>query len=233
MSWTNGPENRLFVVGLTGTGGPAIVASTKGVHPPVSEQPAQPVTELLARWRSGDQKALEQLVPMVYTELKELARRHLRKERPGHSLQSTGLVHEAYLRLLEQKPFDTQNRAHFLMVAARLMRQILVDHARSHGAAKRGADRRVYLDPSFLLPHERSLDVVALDDALNDLSRRDEQQGRIVELRFFGGLGYEEVAEVLNISCSTVRRDWSVAKAWLARELKKGTNGSGGAVEQG
>jgi RNA polymerase sigma factor (TIGR02999 family) len=169
---------------------------------------------------------------MVYAELKELARRHLRKERPGHSLQSAALVHKAYLRLLDQKPFDTKNRAHFFMVAARLMRQILVDHARSHRAAKRGTDRTVYLDPSYVLPQERSLDVVALDDALNDLSRLDEQQGQIVELRFFGGLGYEEVAEVLSISCSTVRRDWSVAKAWLARELKKGTNGGGGSVEQ-
>jgi RNA polymerase sigma factor (TIGR02999 family) len=198
----------------------------------VPEQPDQPVTELLIRWRSGDRQALEQLVPLVYAELRNLARRHLQKELPGHTLQSAALVHEAYLRLLNQKPFDTKNRAHFLMVAARLMRQILVDHARSHGAAKRGVAQTVYLDPSLVLPQERSIDVVALDDALKDLSRFDEQQSRIVELRFFGGLANEEVAKVLSISSSTVRRDWSVAKAWLARQLKKGPHDSSGALDQ-
>jgi RNA polymerase sigma factor (TIGR02999 family) len=184
--------------------------------------PTQPVTELLIRWKSGDQDALEQLVPLVYAELKNLARHHLRRERAGHTLQSAALVHEAYLRLLQQPPFETNNRAHFLTVASRLMRQILVDHARHYGADKRGADRTVYLDPGLVLPQERGLDIVALDDALKDLSRLDEQQGRIVELRFFGGLATEEIAEVLSISCSTVKRDWSVAKVWLARQLKRG-----------
>lgn len=164
------------------------------------------------------------MVPLVYAELKHLARQHLRRERQGHTLQSAALVHEAYLRLLDQPPIDTRNRAHFLMVAARLMRQILVDHARSHTAGKRGADRRVYLDPSMVLPQKRDVDVVALDDALNDLSRFDEQQGRIVELRFFGGLAIEEIAEVLSISSSTVKRDWNVAKAWLARQLQRETD---------
>jgi RNA polymerase sigma factor (TIGR02999 family) len=211
---------------------PDIVTSTKGVCPSVPERPAEPVTELLIRWKSGDQRALQQLVPLVYTELRNLARRQLQRERPGHTLQSAALVHEAYLRLLDQAPFDSNGRAHFLMVAARLMRQILVDHARTHGAAKRGADRTVYLDPSFALPQERPIDVLALDDALTDLSKFDEQQSRIVELRFFGGLATEEVAEVLRISTSTVKRDWSVAKAWLARQLRKGTHDGAGAVAQ-
>jgi RNA polymerase sigma factor (TIGR02999 family) len=187
----------------------------------VSQQPSQPVTELLVRWKAGDHEALEQLVPFVYKELRDIARHHLRRERPGHTLQSAALVHEAYLRLLDQRPFDTENRAHFLAVASRLMRQILVDYARSHGAAKRGADRRVELDASLVLPQVRSADVVALDDALNDLSSLDKQQGRIVELRFFGGLATEEIAEVLGISASTVKRDWNVAKAWLTRQMRK------------
>jgi RNA polymerase sigma factor (TIGR02999 family) len=187
----------------------------------VDQQHSHPVSELLLRWRSGDRDALEALIPIVYKELRAIARYHLLRERPGHTLQSAALVNEAYLRLLDQRPFDTENRAHFLSVASRLMRQILVDHARSHGAAKRGADRRVDLDTSLVLPQVRSADVVALDDALNDLSRLDEQQGRIVELRFFGGLATEEIAEVLGISASTVKRDWNVAKAWLTRQMKK------------
>jgi RNA polymerase sigma factor (TIGR02999 family) len=196
----------------------------------VSQQPSQPVSELLVRWKAGDQDALEALVPLVYQELREIARHHLQRERPGHTLQSAALVHEAYLRLLDQRPFDTENRAHFLAVASRLMRQILVDYARSHGAAKRGADRRVDLDASLVLAQTRSTDVVALDDALNRLTKLDEQQGRIVELRFFGGLATEEIAEVLNISPSTVKRDWNVAKAWLTRQMKKGSRGDTGAV---
>ena len=182
------------------------------------------------RWKAGDQDALEALVPLVYQELRKIARHHLQRERPGHTLQSAALVHEAYLRLLDQRPFDTENRAHFLAVASRLMRQILVDYARSHGAAKRGADRRVDLDASLVLPKARSTDVVALDDALNRLTKLDEQQGRIVELRFFGGLATEEIAEVLNISPSTVKRDWNVAKAWLTRQMRKGSRGDTGAV---
>ena len=181
-------------------------------------------------WKSGDQQALEALVPLVYKELREIARRHLRRERPDHTLQSAALVHEAYMRLLDQRPFDTENRAHFLAVASRLMRQILVDHARNHGAAKRGADRKVDLDTSIMLPQMKSADVIALDDALKDLSNLDEQQGRVVELRFFGGLATEEIAEVLGISASTVKRDWNVAKAWLTREMKRGSSGDSGGV---
>ena len=184
------------------------------------------------RWKEGDHGALERLVPLVYKELRDIARLHLMRERPGHTLQSAALVHEAYLRLVDQRPFQTENRAHFLAVASRLMRQILVDYARSHGAAKRGADRRVELDTSIVLPQVRSADVVALDDALNDLTELDEQQGRIVELRFFGGLATEEIAEVLGISASTVKRDWNVAKAWLSREMKRGS-GKKGALAEG
>jgi len=164
---------------------------------------------------------------LVYKELRDIARHHLRRERPGHTLQSAALVHEAYLRLVDQRPFDTENRAHFLAVASRLMRQILVDYARTHGAAKRGADRTVELDTSVVLPQVRSADVVALDDALNGLTKLDEQQGRIVEMRFFGGLATEEIAEVLGISASTVKRDWNVAKAWLTRQMRKGSHGKG------
>ena len=196
------------------------------------QQPSQLVTHLLVRWKAGDQRALEELVPLVYKELRDIARHHLRRERPEHTLQSAALVHEAYLRLLDQRPFDTENRAHFLAVTSRLMRQILVDYARGHGAAKRGADRRVELDTSIILPQVRSTDVVALDDALNDLARLDEQQGRIVELRFFGALATEEIAEVLGISASTVKRDWNVAKAWLTRQMKKGSHGKTGAVAE-
>jgi RNA polymerase sigma factor (TIGR02999 family) len=188
------------------------------------------VSELLVRWKAGDQQALEKLVPLVYKELRDIARYHLQRERPGHTLQSAALVHEAYLRLLDQRPFDTENRAHFLAVASRLMRQILVDYARSHGAAKRGADRRVELDASLVLPQVRSTDVVALDDALTGLAKLDEQQCRIVELRFFGGLATEEIAEVLGVSSSTVKREWNVAKAWLTREMKREAHGDTGTV---
>ena len=196
----------------------------------MNQQHSHPVTELLVRWRAGDPDALEALVPLVYKELRDIARHHLRRERPGHTLQSAALVNEAYLRLLDQRPFDTENRAHFLAVASRLMRQILVDYARSHGAAKRGSDRTVHLDASLVLPQVRTTDVVALDDALNALSQLDEQQGRVVELRFFGGLATEEIAQVLGVSPSTVKRDWSVAKAWLTREMKKGSRDDTGAV---
>jgi RNA polymerase sigma factor (TIGR02999 family) len=196
----------------------------------VNQSLSHPVSELLVRWKAGDPEALEALVPLVYKELRDIARRHLRRERPGHTLQSAALVHEAYLRLLDQRPFDTENRVHFLAVASRLMRQILVDYARGHGAAKRGADRIADLETSLVLPQTQRTDVVALDDALKDLTRLDQQQGQIVELRFFGGLATEEIAEVLDISPSTVKRDWNVAKAWLTRQMKKGKHGDQRAV---
>jgi RNA polymerase sigma factor (TIGR02999 family) len=185
---------------------------------------------LLARWQSGDREALEALMPLVYKELRDIARYHLQRERPGHTLQSAALVNEAYLRLVEQRPFDTNSRGHFLAVASRLMRQILVDYARSHGAAKRGADNRVELDLSFVLAKVPSADVIAVDDALTSLAKLDEQQSRIVELRFFGGLAIEEIAESLGVSASTVKRDWNVAKAWLTRHIKKESRGNAGAM---
>lgn len=196
----------------------------------MNQQHSQPVSELLIRWKAGDQEALEALVPLLYKELRGIARHHLQRERPGHTLQSAALVNEAYLRLLDQRPFDSENRAHFLALASRLMRQILVDYARSHGAAKRGADRRVELDASLVLQPVRSADVVALDDALIELAKLDERQGRIVELRFFGGLATEEIAEVLGVSPSTVKREWNVAKAWLTRQMRKGSRGGTGSV---
>ncbi len=188
--------------------------------------PSQHVSELLAEWRTGNEKALEALVPLVYNELRAVAHRYLRRERRSHTLQTEALVHEAYLRLLDGRPADTENRAHFVAIAARLMRQILVDYARSHQAAKRGAGLQVELTLGIELPQaRRAPDIVALDDALSALSQRDPQQGRIVELRFFGGLTIEEAAEALDISPATVKRDWAMARAWLSREMKKGRHG--------
>ncbi len=190
------------------------------------QPPSQPVTELLVRWRAGDQEALQNLIPLVYEELREIARRHMKGERPGHTLQSAALVNEAYLRLINQRPFDTRNRAHFLAVASRLMRQILVDHARRHGAAKRGVDQQVEIDASVVLPQTPQVELAALDDALKSLAELDERQARVVEMRFFGGLAIEEIAEVLGSSRSTIKREWNVAKAWLAREMKRGRDGA-------
>jgi RNA polymerase sigma factor (TIGR02999 family) len=198
---------------------------------PENKQHPSP-SELLTRWQSGDPEALEELIPLVYKELRDIARFHLQRERPGHTLQSAALVNEAYLRLVDQRPFDTNSRGHFLAVASRLMRQILVDYARSHGAAKRGADNRVQLDLSLVLAKVPSADVIAVDDALTGLAKLDEQQSRIVELRFFGGLGIEEIAESLCVSASTVKRDWNVAKAWLTRHIKKENRGNARAVAE-
>ena len=189
--------------------------------------PSQRVTELLVKWRAGDQDALQALVPLVYNELRAVAHRYLRRERRSHTLQTEALVHEAYLRLLDGRPVATENRAHFVAVAARLMRQILVDYARSHQAAKRGSGQRVELTFGIDLPQSQPVDIVALDDALNALARRDPQQGRIVELRFFGGLTIEEAAAALDVSPATVKRDWAMARAWLSREMKKGRDGRG------
>ena len=198
----------------------------------MDQAPSQPVTELLVKWREGDAKALEALMPLVYKELRAIAHRCLRQERFGHTLQSAALVHEAYLRLVDREPLDAQNRAHFAAMSARLMREILVDYARARGAAKRGADCRVELDEALATPKKQAVDVLALDDVLNDLEVMDEQQSRIVELRFFGGLTIEETASVLQISPATVKRDWSVAKAWLSRAMKKGSSGNTAAVEK-
>jgi len=182
--------------------------------------PQQDVTRLLVNWSKGDQQALEDLTPLVYGELRRLAGRYLRRERSDHTLQSTALVHEAYLRLVDQRNVQWQNRAHFFGVAAQLIRRILVDYARSHQTLKRGAGAcKLSLDEAIGAPEKRDLNVVALDDALDDLAKIDPQQSRIVELRFFAGLSIEETAEVLKISPATVKRDWVVAKAWLYRNI--------------
>jgi RNA polymerase sigma factor (TIGR02999 family) len=182
---------------------------------------APQVTELLLNWRRGDEDAREQLIPLVYGELRRVARRYLRKERPDHTLQSGALVHEAYLRLLREKTPQWENRAHFFGFAAQLMRHILVDHARSRNAAKRGAGvPRLALDEEMALSRGRDLDLLALDDALNRLAELDPQQSKLIELRFFGGLSIEETAVVLNISPATVKREWTTARAWLQREMK-------------
>jgi RNA polymerase sigma factor (TIGR02999 family) len=191
----------------------------------VAQDPSQLVGELLAKWRTGDQDALQALVPLVYKDLRDMAHGYLKRERPGHTLQTTALVHEAYLRLVGRRPFAAENRAHFVAVAARLMRQILVDYARNHGAAKRGADRKVELDTAVTMPQLPNTNVVALDDALKLLAQIDEQQCRLVELRFFGGLTTEEAADLLGISRSSAKREWNVAKAWLARQMKRGSRG--------
>jgi RNA polymerase sigma factor (TIGR02999 family) len=196
----------------------------------LSQNPSQIVGELLAKWRTGDQEALQALVPLVYKDLRAMAHGYLKRERPGHTLQTTALVHEAYLRLVGQRPFEAENRKHFVAVAARLMRQILVDYARTRGAAKRGANRIVELDTAMALPETPNTNVVAVDDALKLLAQVDEQQSKLVELRFFGGLTTEEAAEVLGISRSTAKRDWNVAKAWLSRQMKRGRRGKTGAV---
>jgi len=192
--------------------------------------PSQHVTQLLVKWRGGDQEALHALVPLVYKELREVAHYHLQRERPDHTLQSTALVHEAYLRLVDQGAPETQNKSHFVAVAARLMRQILVDYARGRAAKKRGQELRadVNFEECPTLPNQPGPDLVAVDDALNALAELDEQQARIVELRYFGGLTIEETAQALEVSPATVKRDWKMAKAWLAREMRRGGRGKSG-----
>jgi len=189
--------------------------------------PSQHVTDLLVKWRAGDEDAFRALVPIVYNELRSVAHRYLQRERRPHTLQTEALVHEAYLRLLDGRPAATESKAHFVAVAARLMRQVLVDYARTRQAAKRGGGELVELTLGMDQAPPQSADVVAVDDAINALARRDEQQARIVELRFFGGLTIEETAEALDVSLSTVKRDWSVARAWLSREMKRGGHGRG------
>jgi len=178
------------------------------------------VTQLLIDWSGGDQAALEKLMPLVYEELHRLAHRHMGRERPGHTLQTSGLVNEAYLRLIDQSQVRWQNRAHFYGIAAQMMRRILVDYARNRHYAKRGGNnRQVSLTEALIVSEQRGAQVVALDDALKTLAAIDERKSQIVELRFFAGLSIEETAEVLAVSPGTVMRDWTLAKAWLRREM--------------
>jgi RNA polymerase sigma factor (TIGR02999 family) len=181
---------------------------------------AHDVTQLLLAWRTGDRSAFEELIPLVYEELRRLAHRQLRGEHRNYALQTSELVHETYLRLVDSSRVQWQNRAHFLAVAAQLMRRILVDAARSRRSLKRGGEHaRVPLEAELTIAEAPSVDLVALDDALNALSVADQRRSRVVELRFFGGLSVEETAEVLDVSAETVMRDWKVAKAWLFKEL--------------
>jgi len=187
----------------------------------LSSPSSNQVTELLARWSEGDAAAREALIALVYPELRRLAGKCLAGHQP-QTLQSTALVHEAYLRLAGQSSLRVENRAHFLAIAARLMRQILVDHARARGSAKRGAGcLTLSFDDRIALPRKPEIDLVALDDALNRLSAMDSRQSDIVDLRFFGGLSIEDTSQVLGISPATVKREWSIARLWLQRELRR------------
>jgi RNA polymerase sigma factor (TIGR02999 family) len=186
----------------------------------MSADSSQPVSELLVKWKNGEQGALEALLPLVYDELRRLAHHHLQAERVGHTLQSTALVHEAYMRLACHEPLRLDNRAHFFAAASHLMRQILVGYARKHHAAKRGANNLVLtLDEAIAFPKKRKVHPVALDDALDDLAALDARQCHIVELRFFGGLTIDEISQVIGVSPATVKREWTAARAWLYRQM--------------
>ena len=179
------------------------------------------VTRLLEAWSQGDKAALDQLTPLVHAELRQLAHHYMRRERAGHTLQTTALVNEAYVRLVDQKNVQWQSRAHFFAVAAQVMRHILIDHARTRGRGKRGGEaQRVSLDETEAMSPERAAELLALDEALNDLAKIDERRSKVVELRYFGGLSIEETAEVLKVKPITVSRDWRWAKAWLFRALQ-------------
>lgn len=178
------------------------------------------VTQLLERWNSGDREALDKLMPLIYEELRRMAQRYMRQQNPDHTLQTTALIHEAYLRMVKQKEKHFENRAHFFGVAAQAMRHILVDYARARGTSKRGGGTRpISLEEAALVTQERAAELVAFDDALKELERLSHRQSRVVELRYFGGLSVEETASVLEVSPETVMRDWSMAKTWLHRAL--------------
>ncbi len=182
----------------------------------------QEITQLLLSWSKGDQAAFDQLIPLVYPELRKLARRYMGRETPEHTLQTSALINEAYLRLVDQQAVEWQDRGHFFAVAAQVMRHILIDHARSHLYGKRGAGaQHVPLDDVAVVSQRRATDLVALDDALTSLAKIDERKARIVELRFFGGLSVEETAEVIKVAPVTVMREWRIAKAWLHHEVSR------------
>jgi RNA polymerase sigma factor (TIGR02999 family) len=182
-----------------------------------------PVSQLLEKWQAGNAEALIALVPLVYADLRKMAHRHLQKQRPNHTLQSTALVHEAYLRLAKHEKMRFENRVHFFAVLARIMRQILVDYARNQHAAKRDAGLKLVFDEAIAPSPLRQVSVVLLDDALKGLSQLDSRQGQIVELRFFGGLSIEETAVALGISPATVKREWMTARLWLKKQIAQGS----------
>lgn len=180
------------------------------------------ITELLLDWRNGDQMALDQLIPMVHNELRRMARNYMRRQNPGHTLQTTALVNEAFLRLVDSNRVNWQDRNHFYAVSAQLMRRILVDSARRRNSLKRGGDQiMVTLDDNADVAVERQEDVLALDEAMSRLAELNQRQSQIVEMRYFGGLSEQEIADILGVSSRTIRRDWNLARAWLYRELKR------------
>jgi RNA polymerase sigma factor (TIGR02999 family) len=184
------------------------------------EGPAPDVTRLLMSWSDGDRSALEELMPLVYGELRRLASAHFRRERPGHTLQGTAVVHEAFMRLVDQRDVRWQNRAHFYGIAAQMIRRILLDYARSHHAGKRGAGAvKLQLDEALAVSRSDNLEIEALNEALDRLEALDERQARIVELRYFSGLSIEETGEVMQLSPATIKREWNSARAWLFREM--------------
>jgi len=185
----------------------------------VKTPPREEVSGLLRAWSDGDQRALERLTPVVYDELHRLARRYMRRERSGHSLQTTALVNEAYMRLVDYRRMEWQDRAHFFAVAAQVMRRILVEHARRHNLKRGGGVQHMSLEQAAVVGGDEDADLTALDDAMNALARIDSRKVRVVEMRFFGGLSVEETAEVLKVSPITVKREWRAARAWLYREL--------------
>jgi RNA polymerase sigma-70 factor, ECF subfamily len=188
----------------------------------MNKPPPNEITERLIAWGAGDRAALDQLLPVVYQELRRMAGNYLRQENPGHTLQPTALVHEAWLRLIDQARVDWRNRAQFFGVAAQMMRRILVDHAKAKHREKRGGDAvKLSLDDVINLSRERAADLIALDDALDELTRVDERKSRVVELRYFGGFTIEEIAQILEVSPETVMRDWKLAKAWLYQQIRQ------------
>jgi RNA polymerase sigma factor (TIGR02999 family) len=188
----------------------------------MNKSPPNEITERLIAWGAGDRAALDQLLPVVYQELRRMAGNYLRQENPGHTLQPTALVHEAWLRLIDQARVDWRNRAQFFGVAAQMMRRILVDHAKAKHREKRGGDAvKLSLDDVINLSGERAADLLALDDALDELTRVDERKSRVVELRYFGGFTIEEIAQILEVSPETVMRDWKLAKAWLYQQIRQ------------
>ena len=197
---------------------PTVPRENEAKTPPTGE-----VSGLLRAWSDGDRAALDRLTPIVYDELRRLARHYMRGERPGHSLQTTALVNEAYMRLVDYKRMQWQNRSHFFAVSAQLMRRILVEHARRHNLKRGGGVQHIALEQTALVGGDRAADLVALDHAMEALAKFDPRKVQVVEMRFFGGLSVEETAEVLKVSPVTVMRDWSTAKAWLYRELAGGT----------
>jgi len=209
-------------VDRTAEEGYRILMSGPGGVSLMTEPSPQDVSQLLIEWSNGDKSALDKLTPLIYDELRRLAHHYMSHERTGHTLQTTALVNEAYLRLVNRKDVRWQNRAHFFAISAKLMRSILVDHARSHAYAKRGGGApKVALDEALIVSQERAGEVVALDDALQRLEQIDPQQSHIVELRFFAGLTIEETSAVLDLSPATIKREWNTAKAWLHRELSQ------------